>query len=130
MHYKYKSSLLIDYSSKMCRYKCFVHDREFKKNRFEGISIKIFILDNLESKSNVYKKETHDPNEDAKIALSLAKLRIEILEHFPMPNLVQPITATPDVFLQLKKYGGIQLIEKKSLVEYFIKFEAGFEDVD
>ncbi|CAD8112194.1 unnamed protein product [Paramecium primaurelia] len=75
-------------------------------------------------------KDTHDSNEDAKIALSLAKLRIEILDHFPSALFTQQQTATPDVLIQLKKLGGIHLVETKQEVEFLLKYDVGFEDVE
>ncbi|CAK68548.1 unnamed protein product (macronuclear) [Paramecium tetraurelia] len=75
-------------------------------------------------------KDTHDSNEDAKIALSLAKLRIEILDHFPSTLFTQQQTATPDVLIQLKKLGGLHLVELKSEVEFLLKYDVGFEDVE
>ncbi|CAD8162033.1 unnamed protein product [Paramecium octaurelia] len=75
-------------------------------------------------------KDTHDSNEDAKIALSLAKLRIEIWDHFPSTLFTQQQAATPDVLIQLKKLGGIHLVESKSEVEFLLKYDVGFEDVE
>ncbi|CAD8126322.1 unnamed protein product [Paramecium sonneborni] len=75
-------------------------------------------------------KDTHDSNEDAKIALSLAKLRIEILDHFSSALFTQQNQAVPDVLIQLKKLGGIHLVESKQEVEFLLKFDVGFEDVE
>ncbi|CAK68222.1 unnamed protein product (macronuclear) [Paramecium tetraurelia] len=73
-------------------------------------------------------KDTHDSNEDAKIALSLAKLRIEILNHFSSASFPQQQTATPDVLIQLRKFGGIHLVDSRQEVELLLKYDVGFED--
>ncbi|CAD8125829.1 unnamed protein product [Paramecium sonneborni] len=75
-------------------------------------------------------KDTHDSNEDAKIALSLAKLRIEILDNFSSSLFTQQCVAVPDVLIQLKKLGGIHLVESKQEVEFLLKYDVGFEDVE
>ncbi|KAM3146878.1 hypothetical protein pb186bvf_001032 [Paramecium bursaria] len=74
-------------------------------------------------------KSTHDSVEDAKIALSLARLRIDIFDHFPQSSFTQQNVPNPDILLQLKKFGGIQLVEQKSDVEQYSRFEIGSEDV-
>ncbi|CAD8111294.1 unnamed protein product [Paramecium primaurelia] len=62
---------------------------------------------------NIKIQDTHNSNKDAKIAFSLAKLSIEIMDHILNILFTQQQTNTPDVLIQLKNLGRIHLIESK-----------------
>ena len=73
------------------------------------LSLKVLALKYL----NLHiQKDTHDSTEDAKIALALARFRIDILENFSMNSFHSNSNHfNPDVLLNLTKMGGIHIIE-------------------
>lgn len=84
----------------MHRHKYSVYYWKSKENSIKESSLQISQSNYSISIYNIFiGKDTHDSIEDAKIALALARLRIETLDHFAVNMFTPTSAATPDVLL-------------------------------
>lgn len=74
-------------------------------------------------------QDTHNSIEDAKIALALAKMKIEILDNFDSGSFCygQP-NLNPDVLINLNKSGSVYVIDSRENIEPYVKYGIGFPE--